>query len=92
MKSALIGTGIESVRSLRSDNTELSDTLCAVLGRAILITELFRSGGETYARKIIEMLYCGTLNIEKFEKLKSGITCSELMHGKASQMPDKKDF
>lgn len=52
-KSALPHTEPDSEHSYSFNDTEGSNTLISVRNRAILITELFRSGPEQYVSKIV---------------------------------------
>lgn len=54
----------ESARPYNSNSTFRSDTLCTVIDRPFLITELFRSGTERYARKIVKLPHCINFEIE----------------------------
>lgn len=54
--------------------------MCAVLGCANFITEVFRGGTEQYTTKSIKLLICDNSDIETTRnKLESVTSCSELV-------------
>lgn len=54
--------------------------LCAVLDRAFLIMELFKSAAELYLRKIVKLLHNHNFDVDVTRpKLKRGKSCSEYM-------------
>lgn len=59
----------------------------------ILIEELFRSVTGRNARKMIKHLYCDSFDIDiTLTKLKSVITCSELLRNDSSQILENKEI
>lgn len=68
MQSTSLGTECKAVQSARCNETERSDTLCGVIGWAILITELLGSRAERYARNITKLLHCDNVDIKDTSK------------------------
>lgn len=62
--SAPPGIEPETARPYTSNDTEQSDTLCAVHDWAILVMELFSSDAERYVRNFYKLLHCDNLDIE----------------------------
>lgn len=90
IESAFPGSELETVQSFRPNDISLSNTLYAVLYCAILITELFRKGAERYARKIVMMVQCDNLDVEKTRNmLKNGTSSRELVRENSTQILEK---
>lgn len=60
---------------------------------AVFVRELFKCGAKQYAKKIIKMLHCDSLNMERSgDKLRSVILRSELVQKTVVKYLEKKDF
>lgn len=82
-----------TVCSCSDNDTEGSETLCALFNSAVHIKELFRGCTEQYSRKIVKPLYCNNSEMDIFQNmLKSMISYSELLMKTFSQMPEQKDI
>lgn len=83
----------ESLRSNKFNDTEGSDTLYDVLNWSILVTEQFRSGGEQYRRKIVEILHCDKFDVETIQNELKGVrSCSGLVLENVSQVLGNKEI
>lgn len=71
---------LEAAVSYRSDKRAQGETRSAVLDRAVLIMDLFRSDGERHAKKLVELLHCDSFYIEAIQnRLRSVKLCRELV-------------
>lgn len=65
LKSTTISTEPETVLSHSFDNTGHNKAICAAIGWALLSIELYESGTERHARKVVELLHYDKFDIEK---------------------------